>query len=345
MTSPQVVFRVDGGPAIGGGHLARCLALAGALMEHGWRCAFAVSTETAATMPALAKSGHELVALTGPDSEPVALADHWRDGATLLIVDHYGRDREFEAACRPWTKHILVIDDLADRAHDCDWLLDPTSGRKPEDYRFLVPAACHMLLGPSYALLRPEFATARPAALQRRSNPALHRILLSFGSTDPLNATGACLDALAQLGFDFAFDVVLGAAAAHLNAVHRRVAQIPGARLHVETDDMAALMAQADCALGGNGATSWERCCLGLPAVTAILADNQRGIAEALAEAGAVTMAGEWNPAMAGDLVRELAALTPARLARMAAAAAGICDGLGIFRAADAVKPLIPALS
>ncbi len=348
MFSPLAVFRVDGGPALGGGHVARCLALASAMKAAGWRCAFAVSPETAATMPALAKSGHEVWTLpadAAPDIEPGAMAGRWRDGATLLIVDHYRRDRGFELACRPWAKRILAIDDLADRKHDCDWLLDPSLGRKPDAYRPLVPAPCQFLLGPCHALLRPEFAAARPKALGRRHNRVLGRLLVSFGGTDPHDATGACLDALVRSDLDLAVDVVLGAAAPHLDRTRRRVAEYPGARLHVETAEMADLMTRADCALGGAGATSWERCCLGLPAVTAILADNQRGVATALAEAGAAVVTGDWRPDLAERMIYDLAALTPERLAHMADAAAAICDGMGIFRAVEALNPLLPGLA
>src|SRR5580658_8626962 len=124
----MIVFRCDGGPSMGGGHVARCLALAEELRKRGWVCTFAVSAETAATLPALAASGHRLQILPphlSADAEPDALVANNPDGATLLIVDHYRRDRHFESACRNWAKHILVIDDLADRPHDCDWLLDP----------------------------------------------------------------------------------------------------------------------------------------------------------------------------------------------------------------------------
>ena len=334
---------------MGGGHVARCLALADELRNRGWRCAFATSAETAASMPALERSGHELWALpasTLEDTEPALMSGHWPEGAAILIVDHYRRDAGFETACSPWAKQILVIDDLADRPHDCDFLLDPTLGRKPGDYSRLTPTTTRLLLGPDYALLRPEFAAARAASLERRRRePGLRRVLLSFGSTDPFDATGACLDELTRVLPDLSVDVVLGSAAPHLDAVRRRVEQRPGTRLHVETEKMAALMAAADCALGGAGSTSWERCCLGLPAVAAILADNQRGIGRALSDTGAAVVAGEWGPTAAHFLVQELTALTSRRLAKMSNAAAAICDGTGIFRVANALDPLRQGLA
>ncbi len=343
MAAPFAVFRADGGPQLGGGHIARCLTLAGELRNRGWTCGFSVSDETAATLPGLAKSGHAILTLPmslAPETEAAAVAERWRNGADLLVVDHYKRDASFEAPCRPWARKIAVLDDLADRPHDCDLLLDPTLGRKSAHYRGAVSTTCVMLLGPEYALLWPDFAAARPAALVRRRTPELRRVLISFGSTDPVDASGACLDVFKQHGFDVAVDVVLGAAAPRLDRVRNQVAALPRAKLHVETGDMAKLMAEADWALGAAGATSWERCCLGLPAFVTILAPNQVTIASALAAAGAVRVAGPWHPVLAERMVRELTLLTPARMAPMIAAAAAICDGSGIFRVAEAIERL-----
>ena len=334
------VFRCDGGPRMGGGHVARCLSLAGELVARGWRCAFAVSAETAATMAALEIAGHPITVLPGAD-EAAALATAYPQGCDLLVIDHYGRDAAYEAACRPWAERIAVIDDLADRRHDCDILLDPTLGRAAEDYRPLVPAGCTLLLGPAYALLKPDFATARVASLKRRkTKPRLGRLLISFGGTDPLGATDACLAALKRANAPFAIDIVLGAAAANIESVRRHVEQMPRARLHVETQAMAALMAEADCALGGTGATAWERCCLGLPAVCAALVDNQRTIARRLAEAGAVRSIGDWRAGAPDELIKIVMSLTADDLAGLSGRAANICDGSGIFKVADALHPL-----
>jgi UDP-2,4-diacetamido-2,4,6-trideoxy-beta-L-altropyranose hydrolase len=293
-------------------------------------------------LPALARSGHEVLALGASpraEAEPAALAANWPEGVTL-IVDHYGRDARFEAACRPWAARIVALDDLADRPHAADLLLDPTLGRDRADYRSLVPKSCALLLGPDYAPLRPEFAAARDAALARRGRQAPQRLLIAFGATDPINATGAVLEALALAGSALAVDVALGDAAPHLAEVRGRVAALAGARLHVETTEMALLMTASNCAIGASGSTSWERCCLGLPALVAVLAANQAGIAASLSAAGAVWSAGEWRVGCADALVARLAALTPESMAEMSAAAARICDGLGAERVADGIETL-----
>ncbi|MBY0431842.1 MAG: hypothetical protein K2Q10_11635, partial [Rhodospirillales bacterium] len=110
------VFRADAEPAIGGGHVMRCLTLADALAARGWRCHFACRPGTPEMVLALAASGHAVVPLADPS--PAALAARWPAGCGLLVVDNYGLDAAYERACRPWAGRILVFDDLADRPHD-----------------------------------------------------------------------------------------------------------------------------------------------------------------------------------------------------------------------------------
>lgn len=266
----------------------------------------------------------------------------WPEGCDLLAVDHYGLDAAFENGCRPWARRILAIDDLADRPHDCDFLLDPTPGRGEEDYQALVPDGCRRLLGPAYALVRPEFAAARGRLQPRATEGPVRRILVSFGTMDVNNATERVLEAIAWAGIDAVVDVVLGAGAPHLEKVKSHAREM-GRRVTVHTgvEDMAALMARADLAIGAAGITSWERCCLGLPSVLVVTADNQRRVAEALEREGAAVSLG-WHSAVGPEriagAVMELDR-DSARRARMGAKAAALCDGRGARRVGMEILP------
>lgn len=331
------VFRADASPEIGGGHVQRCLALAGALARCGRRTAFASRPGTSATVPAVAASDHDLLFLDGPeDAEPAAMAARWPAGCDLLVVDHYERDAGFETACRPWATNIMTIDDLADRPHDCDILLDQNLGRKPQDYDGLVPQGCARLLGPAYALLRPQFAERRAAALARRGDSApVRRILVGLGTTDPDNVTGIVLEGVRRSGVEADIDVVLGPNAPHLRAVRAQARKFPGrATVHAGVGDMAELMAGCDLAIGAGGSTSWERCCLGLPSLVVVTADNQRIIGRELARAGAADLLGRHEDVDAAAVASALANLVenPERRSAMAAAAAAVCDGRGASR-------------
>lgn len=338
---PKAVFRADASPEIGVGHVIRCLALAVELERAGWVCAFASRTPTLETVPVLGRSGFGVRLLRGdaePQEEAQSLHHFWPEGVELLVADHYQRHARFEAACRPWAKRILAIDDLADRPHDCDVLLDQTAGRTAKAYAGYVPEGCHLLLGSTFALLRPEFAAQRELALARRaSRKSINRILVSFGGGDSQNVTAMALQGIALSGFDMEIDVVVGNIATHLSVVRGQAQSMKQpANIHMDVRDMAYHMAQADLAIGAQGSTAWERCCLGLPALTITMADNQCAIGAALARRGAILDLGSHRDVQAEQIAAALRSLVadPDRLEQMAICAAEVCDGLGAQRVA-----------
>ena len=336
--SKLALFRADASATIGSGHVRRCLSVAAALKRDGWTCRFAVGEESLTVVPELIAGSFETRALPPAGLRDAAeLGRSAPDGCDLLVVDHYGLDRTYEWAARSFARHILVIDDLADRDHDCDTLMDATSGRKKSDYAPHVPASADLLLGPAYAPLRPEFAAARA---RRTTHPRDHRrMLINFGGTDPDNATGAVLAALTDMRLpdDLHIDVVLGHGARHAALVTARISAMSDRfQLHLDAPDMVSLLAAADIAIGAGGVSALERCCLGLPAILIVIADNQRMVAASLAEAGAARIARD-----GADAARQAIALLEDRPARqaMASVAASLCDGRGAARIAAWVDP------
>jgi UDP-2,4-diacetamido-2,4,6-trideoxy-beta-L-altropyranose hydrolase len=317
----------------------RCLTLADAFAEAGWHCSFAFRDGTLETVPALAARGHELLPLFEQDEEePASIEAVVKSRCDLLVVDHYQRDQAFESRCRSFATCILVLDDLPSRAHDADFLLDATPRTSDDAYRAVVPSGCSLLVGPRFALLRPQFSKARAGALARRKKgSAPRRLLVSMGMTDPNNVTAKVLRGVASSRLPLAIDVVLGATAPHLPAVRPLIAELGlDVNLHVDVADMASLVSAADIAIGASGQTSFERCCLGLPSLMAVTADNQRDFADALVAAGAVERLKSLDEA---EIASALVSLVndPARLQAMSRHAAALCDGEGASRAVQAV--------
>ena len=58
----------------------------------------------------------------------------------------------------------------------------------------------------------------------------------------------------------------------------------------VNVNDMAQRMVASDLIIGAAGSTSWERCCLGVPTIMVVLAENQKPSALALQLSGSVTL-------------------------------------------------------
>ncbi len=275
--------------------------------------------------------------------------DAWQTRAALgetrpdwLIVDHYALDARWESVLQKNCVKLMVIDDLADRRHSCDLLLDQTLGRQHANYEGLVTPGSHILVGTKYALLRPEFAHWRKISLPRRERPKVKTILITMGGVDRTNATGRVLRALKTSGLpgDIVTNVVLGANAPWTKDIRRLALEMPF-QTNVLSDvrDMARLMAEADLAIGAAGAnTSWERCSSGLPTIVLAVADNQLEIAENLARTGAGIFAGGENsgPIRAAQCAISLLRDKAAQVA-LSQASSKLCDAAGTDRVARAV--------
>jgi UDP-2,4-diacetamido-2,4,6-trideoxy-beta-L-altropyranose hydrolase len=336
------VFRTVASPSIGGGHIMRCLTLAKALIAGGWQCHFAVEPGSMEMVPGAPPGLDDNLDLTvRHDAEPNALSARWPDGCDLLVVDHYHRDAAFETACRPWAKCILAIDDLADRRHDADFLLDQNLARRAVDYEPLTTSNCHAMIGPRYALLRPQFAEQREAAIARRAAAkSCDRIFVSLGASDPHDLASLALNALAEVNAQASVDIVLGKAGGNHAALRERAAALPfEVHLHVGIENMAGFLAATDLSIGAVGTTAWERCCLALPTIALITAENQVRAAEALESNGAVLIAGRHDDISASRLASAIAALVhdPNRLSSMSREAAMVCDGRGTSRVIDTI--------
>lgn len=358
----RVVFRVDASTQIGSGHTMRCLTLADALRKSGAQCHFICREHSGHLLGVIRQNGFAVTVL--PLESPLAgklfFSEHlggpahaswlgcdWQSDAEQsvailaalqpdwLVVDHYGLDLRWEAALRPHCGRLMVIDDLADRPHECDLLLDQNLGRQREHYAHLVPPHCKVMAGPRYALLRPEFAALRAYSLRRRQKSAVRHVLVTMGGVDQPNATCQVLRALKGCGLpdNCRISVVMGQQAQWLQQVQEEAQSMPRpTEVLVNISDMAQRMADSDFAIGAAGSTSWERCCLGLPTLMVVLADNQRAIAEAIQGAGA---AKTMSTACIAPIVSEVFSGVVANgrtLQEMSCAAASIVDGLGAVR-------------
>ena len=309
----KVAFRVDASLQIGSGHVMRCLNLAEGLTALGVQCFF-ISRDLDGNLHALTRQrGFELMVLRNEIAQKADvvgvrtsheswLGCSWLQDAeqtdTLiggykvdwLVVDHYALDARWEATIRSACRHLMVIDDLADRNHCCDLLLDQNLGRSANDYVLRIPDETRVLAGTQYALLGPQFLEWRDYSLKRRSSRFVRNILVTMGGADPQNATQQVLSALSECALpqDCKMTVVMGFQAPKLNQLREFAARTPfDAEVLVNISDMARRMADSDLAIGAAGSTAWERCCLGLPSLMLVLAENQRFAAEQLERAGA----------------------------------------------------------
>lgn len=301
----KIAFRTDASISIGTGHFMRCLTLAVELKKKDFEVSFISRNLPPYLRDMLKKNGFVYVPLgVSGTHEPIdellhsswlGTSQHQDAKATVqalagyfcdwLIVDHYALDERWEQAVRVCCKKLMVIDDLADRRHDCDMLLDQNYYVDMQArYSDKVTRDCNLLLGPNYSLLRGEFRVLRDTARVRIGG--VKRILVFFGGVDAGNCTSLAIQVLAELGITLHVDVVIGAQHPFKEQIHNACIRYDYV-CHVQTPRIAELMVSADLAIGAGGSASWERCCLGLPTLIVSIADNQVDIAESLDSIGA----------------------------------------------------------
>lgn len=355
----NVVIRVDAAVQIGTGHVMRCLTLAQALKRQGCHVYFICRLHEGHLVDTIKQQGFEvyLLELTKPSdlvdkTESPLIHAEWL-GATQtqdadvcrpflaaiqpdwLIVDHYAIDHVWQNALSDCYRRLMVIDDLNDRSHLADLLLNQNYGANYDDYQGRVKSECKVLAGTRYALLRPEFAICRAKSLAKRHKPQLNNLLITLGGADPDNITGQLLSFLksASLNDDLRITIVMGASAVHLTKVVQEAKTLPWKTdVLVNINNMAEVMVEADLAIGAAGATTWERCCLGLPTIQLVIAFNQRRVAEQLAQAGLVKTIS--TPQHLAPLLANALEWMPT----LSRKSAQVCDGLGCQRVLTAMN-------
>lgn len=259
-------FRFEASPLIGAGHAMRSCVIADALKEEGWVCKIVTSKQTVEFIKNLKK--YEFI---NPEDFYELSPE-----ADLLVIDNYDLDETYEKHFRSKIKKIFVIDDLANRKHDCDILLDQTYGRNPVDYKALVPEHCTILAGSDYVLIRKEFIEMRSKALEkRRQTKKIERILISMGGGNSLEFILNALALIKESGFKGAIDIVIGLQDNNSQSIHDFLQSMPNKHTIHVNPNMAQLIYEADLAIGAAGSSVWERCCLGLPQCVSRTADNQ----------------------------------------------------------------------
>jgi UDP-2,4-diacetamido-2,4,6-trideoxy-beta-L-altropyranose hydrolase len=338
-----VVFRVDGSNAIGTGHVARCATLARAFRRVGRRVLFACREVPAALESSLSGEGFQVARLgddAGSEADARAVKELAASArATLVVADGYAFEaRFFRALQGPWRR--LYIDDLTTLRYEADWVLN--ANVYAEERTFDAAPGTRFLLGPRYALLRDEFLAAREAA--RPPSEGNLRVLVTMGGADPSGTTVRVVDALldegflATLGRPLTLRVVRGAAAA-FELSSRPVPT--GTRLEVLTQvqTMGRLMLDSDVIVTAGGTTCLELACVGVPAATLAIADNQRPVVEGFERRGLMRSLGwheDLDPVALRRAVHDLAC--DARLAEaMVRGQRALVDGLGAARAAEAL--------
>ena len=326
----KILFRADASASIGSGHVMRCLVLADQLKQRGHATGFLTSAADPAWLEYISQTrGHPVHAVASAENANETLALLHAEFTHWLVVDHYGLDRTWEQACAAQVGKILAIDDLANRPHACDVLLDYNESHQAGHYQHLVPRDCEFLLGCRHALIKPDFAR-QPA----RQTWSLRNILVNFGSYDHRRQTGKVIRASQRADLGTCRLLILSGRDENLRAEIAPLLKPGVIECQGFTDNMAQLLAQTDLAIGAGGTSVYEKCAMGVPTIAITTADNQLEGARALHALGALHWLGEAASVDENDLLACLLEFknNPPRLQALSDQARRLCDGQGSER-------------
>lgn len=304
-----IAFRVDASHQIGAGHGMRCLTLAKSLktMLQNWvpdiQVTFVATKGADMLLGLIRKQGFGYIEVDAIASSVAHIP------ADLWIIDHYQLDQRFESELVNAGKKVMVIDDLANRDHHCDLLLDCNlTDNFTQRYQHLIPEKCEVLLGPQYALLREEFYL--DGSSHQQTHSAAPRVLICFGGSDPVNMTTTALDALELCKESrLSADVVIGSSHRNKQDILERVSHCQHIDVHIDCTYMAALMRKADVMIGAGGSMHWERCISQLPGLVVTIAENQIESTVCVSKQEACVYAGHYNEVSAKCIASLLTAM------------------------------------
>lgn len=365
----NIFFRTDVSYEIGTGHLMRCLTLADRLQSEGAEITFICRDHPGFDGNIIKDHGFELILLeysargaVNASHENIYtrwLAYPWnvdRDQtisaiaqtelrAEWLVADHYGIDHEWQSGLRRAVDNIMVIDDLANRKHDCDLLLDQNCHVDYKSrYDELVSPETVKLLGPDFAMLRPEFTEVRSGGLAHRIE---NRVFVFFGGADLTNETQKTIEALNEIDIPWTADIVVGSANRNRETIEKLCRDNPDIIFHTNIKNMAELMAKASLAVGAGGTTTYERAALGLPTIFIAIADNQISVSRGADFLGLGKYLGESSNVSRSELSAaiELLLTDPKQLQQISLRAADLVDGFGVNRVVGEIIEKVPTES
>lgn len=367
----KILIRVDSSNQIGSGHVFRCLSLADALIDFDCHCQFVCRESIGSLVPLIKQRGYPVLVIANPEvaAEEYAQLSQSRNGPWLMtpdqqefdvnqtinavgdqrfdwvIVDHYQLDQIWQRKVRSIGKRVMVIDDLADRHHDCDLLLDQNLvARYQTRYSDKVSVTCGKLLGPEFVILNQDYRTAKNQVRPRK--PPVSRVLIYFGGADKTNLTGMAIQAFQHLNRpDIWLDVVVHCNSPWYQQNKKMIDDHKNIGFHHSLPSLASLMLQADIAIGAAGATSWERCCLGLPSIVIAMADNQLPIAEELHRRRLIQWIGHRDTVTINDLaVAMTQVIDDPKLTEWSTRCAQLIDACGAEKVASfiSINPQTP---
>ena len=334
-----IFIRVDSSTKIGYGHFMRCMALADTLQKN-FEINFITRSLEGSLISYIQKKGFgifrfysnsEKINEKNDAQKTISLIKKHSGSKNILIVDNYQLSKKWETDVKPFVHKLIVIDDLSNRSHNCDLLIDQNLHTKVNGlYKGLIPSNCIKLIGPKFSIIRKEFRMMRKS-VKPRTFP-IKKILVSFGGSDIENQTRVALNSIKKMNGKINVDVVVGKANKCKKTLKIFCNENKHFTYHEQIDNIADLMLSSDLSIGSSGSTTWERCCLGLPAIVSISSNDQRDIANSLSRKKCIINLGDVKKLKESSYINVITNLKKNDLRNMSKNSMSLVDGNGTQR-------------
>ena len=340
----NLFIRVDSSPEIGIGHMMRCLTLAQELKNNFDKIIFLTQKDSGNFIGTIMKNEFEVIFIPTTNNDPNIIKNlitAYSENKNFLLIDHYDIDSNFESSLKNIFERIFVIDDLANRKHDCDLLIDQNYYRDlNQRYEKLIQNGTIALLGPKYAIIRPEFRKINKKAIKKNSQ--IKKILVSFGGSDPTNECKKALDALCSIeNSKFEIVVVAGIYNHKFEQLKKLYGKYSNIKIYRHVNDLSRLMLNSDLFIGAGGTTTWERFYMGLPSTVTIISDDQKESIEFLSDMGHIINLGLAKNVTSKTYVQTLQKLNSDLIYNMSLHNQKLVDGNGSNRIKKQIIELI----
>lgn len=257
-----------------------------------------------------------------------------------VVVDHYGLSAIWEehilrAICNEKVTRLLAIDDLANRPHACNILVDQNYvPDRPDRYAQFVDRDCVQLLGTDYVLMNRAYLECRR---DRSTRNSVEKVVVFFGGADPQGLTIRCLRVLCAKEFrHLKVSVVVGQMNRDKSQIYTMCCRQKNFTFLEKLTDLASLYAEGDLAIGAGGSSNWERLCINIPSIVITFGEDQKMATRALSREGLIFYVGDAETVSDQDIHDQITVRIKQSYSSLLTSS-DLIDGAGVRRIHDAL--------
>ncbi len=268
----KLFFLTEGGPGVGLGHIARCLAIAETARQD-FDIEFILTEKSRACRDMI---GEKNFLITFIPELKDALSIDLND--SIVVLDSYSSEGELEGRISQQGAKLLCLDDHASGPREAEAIINPAGGVSYGLYCAESPML--VFTGPKYAPLRTEFLDAAGSNSSGDFGKDRKGILICFGGADPNND----LFLYARKCRNLLPNEKITLVSSGIHSFHK---EIPGFvssqpdmfhKLNLDAAQLANELSSHRLAITSSSTIANEACSIRIPLIAVLTASNQENL-------------------------------------------------------------------